>query len=87
MEVINIKIQELAIKKYGTDFSNHRQKIFYNEVAQDKKYVKMFNKMVKKYFNENMNVYYKPREHDRITGNWIIKNLYIKIEPVEIKYS
>ena len=30
--------------------------------------------------------YYTPREYDRITSNWIIKNLYIKIEPVEIKY-
>jgi lipopolysaccharide transport system ATP-binding protein len=42
---------------------------------------------LKKYFNEFMTIYYKPREYDRSTGNWIIKNLYIKIEPVEIKYS
>ena len=87
MELINMKIQEKAIEKYGTDFSNHRQKIFYSEVAQDKLYIKMFNRLIKKYFNEHMTIYYKPREYDKITGNWIIKNLYIKIEPVEIKYS
>jgi hypothetical protein len=87
MEEINIKIQDMAIEKYGTDYSNHRQKIFYENVAQDRTYIKIFNKMVKKYFNDKMIVSYKPREHDRTTGKWIIKNLYIKIEPIQIKYS
>ena len=43
-------------------------------------YIKMYNKMVKTYFNENMVVSYKPRKYDKKTNKWIIKNLYIKIE-------
>ena len=87
MEKINYTIQEKSILKYGTDFSNHRQKIFYDSVAQDKTYIKMYNKMVKKFFNPNMIIFYKPREYDRKINKWIIKNLYIKVEPVQIEYS
>jgi hypothetical protein len=85
MEIINIKINELAIKEYGIDYSNHRQKIFYEKVAQNTKYIKMFNRMVKKYFHKHMSIQYKPREYDRNSGKWIIKNLYIKISPVLLK--
>ena len=85
MELLNLKINELAIKEYGVDYSNNRQKIFYEKVVQDKKYIKMFNKMVKKYFHKDMSIQYKPREYDRISGKWIIKNLYIKISPVLLK--
>lgn len=86
MESINLKINEHAINKYGTDFSNHRQKLFYEKVAQDTKYIKAYSKMVKKYFNEHIIIQYKPREYDRLSNKWIIKNLYIKISPIIIKY-
>jgi hypothetical protein len=87
LEKLNLDIQDKAIEKYGTDFSNHRQKIYYETVCQDLTYIKMFNKIVKKYFNSNMSIFYKPREYDRGTGKWIIKNLSIKIEPIQIEYS
>ena len=87
MEEINFKIQDLAIKVYGSDFSNHRQQIYYEKVCNDLKYIKYFNKMVQQYFHPQMIVLYKPREFDRKTNKWIIKTLYVKVEPVEIEFN
>jgi hypothetical protein len=80
MEDIHSEINMKAIEKHGSDYFNEKQEKFYKNVAQDKTYIKMYNKMVKTYFNENMVVSYKPRKYDKKTNKWIIKNLYIKIE-------
>jgi hypothetical protein len=86
MEILHTKIQALAIRRHGADYiSEARQKYFYEVVAQDRTYIKMFNKLVKKYFNENIVITYKAREYDVLTDKWIMKNMYVKVEPVEIK--
>lgn len=84
LENLHIKIQDKAIAKYGDDFLNSKQKLYYETVCQDKKYIKMFNKIVKKYFHKNMQILYKPRKFDNKTNKWIINNLYIKVRPVEL---
>ena len=88
LEELNLKIQKMAIDKYGRDFNGDEgQSKFYNEIAQDKKYIKLFNRIVRKYFDPNMEIYYKPRKYDTKTKKWVIKNLYVKIQPVEIKFN
>lgn len=87
MADIQFKIQDKAIAKYGKDFAHHRQDIFFKEVAQDTTYIEYFNKLVREYFHPEMQVLYKPREFDKKTGKWIIKNLSLKVNPVEITYK
>ena len=86
LESLNLDIQRYAIKKYGDNFKNNEQ-LFYNSVCQDSKYIKLFNKIVKKHFNKNMQILFKPRTFDKNTNKWIIKNLYIKVAPIEINYE
>lgn len=85
MEEINLKINRIAIDTYGSDYSNHKQKIYYEKVVQDKKFIKMFNKMAKKYFNPDIEIIYKPRKFDNLTNKWVINKLYIKVNPITIK--
>jgi len=88
LEKLNLKIQDLAIKKYGSTFKGPKgQEKYYNYVCQDKTFIKIFNKIVRKYFNKKMQILYKPRTYDSKTNQWIIKNLYIKVAPVEINYE
>ena len=64
MEMLHTKIQNIALVKHGADYISADRQTYYHEVvAQDRKYIKMFNKMIKKYFNKNIIVTYKPREH------------------------
>ena len=85
MERLHSKIQHFALTKHGSDYvSVTRQTYYYEVVAQDTTYIKMFNKLVKKYFNANLLVTYKPREYDELTNKWIMKNLYVKVSPIEM---
>lgn len=85
MEKLHSKIQNKAIEKYGDIYeSADKQQFFYEKVCNDRKYIKMYNKLIKKYFNENIIITYKPREYDEETNKWIIKNLYIHVSPIEI---
>lgn len=80
MEILHTKLQNMAIKKHGSDFiSENRQNYFYEIVSQDKKYIKLFNKIIQKYFNNKIIITYKPREYDELTKKWIIKNLYMPL--------
>ncbi len=88
LEKLNLKIQSKAIDKYGDDFAGDSgQSKYYNDVVQDKKYIKLFNRIVKKYFNPHMEVIYKPRKYDTKTKKWLFKKLLISVEPVEINYT
>lgn len=78
MENIQTTIQNEAIQKYGIDYSNHRQKIYYETVIQDETYINKYKKMVKKYFNNNIIIKYKARQYNKQMGKWIIDKLYIK---------
>jgi hypothetical protein len=88
LDRLNLKIQKLAIEEHGTDFKGLKgQQKYYHNVCQDKKYIKMFNKIVTQYFNQDMQIVYKPRKYDHKTNRWSIANLYVKVNPVEINYQ
>jgi len=81
LERLQLLIQKKAIQKYGKYFDGEKgQSKYYNEVISDKKYIKLFNRIVKKYYNKNMQILYFPRQYDSKTNKWIIKHLYIKIK-------
>lgn len=79
------KIQKEAINEYGYEFDNNT---FYGKIGNDMTYFKMMNKMIKKYWNDQILVYYRPRKYDRNTKIWYIPSFYIPvavIEPVDKK--
>ena len=75
LETKLFEIQDEAIEKYGRDIKG----IFYGKVAQDKSFIKKFNKYLKNY---NIKILYKPRIKDKL-NNWIIDNLNIVVNPIE----
>jgi hypothetical protein len=76
IEKENIIIQEKAILKYGTNFTDE---YFYNIIAQNNKYLKMFNLIINKYLNNQLKIIIKHRSKDNLTNKWIIKQLYLPI--------
>lgn len=77
-----IKIQEVAIKKYGKKISEND---FYKKVANDFTYIKMFNKMLKRFWNDTIFVNYKPRKYDATAKQWYIPGFYIPVSVIEPK--
>ncbi len=71
-------IQDKAIKKYGTRFSNN---VFYSTIAQNKSYIDELNKLVNKH---EFHIDYYPRIKDS-KGNWIIDTIYLPVYSVEPK--
>lgn len=71
------KIQFEAIEKYKIKFTSS---YYYEYIIQDKKYIKKFNILLNKFFNNQIKIIYKQRKYDKLTDNWIIKNLYIPIK-------
>jgi len=76
MEEENNNIQEKALSKYGDNFT---EEFFYGTVSQDNSYLKMFNAMVNKYLGNQLKIIIKNRSKDKLTGKWILKNLYLPI--------
>lgn len=72
----NNKIQEKAIEQYGDNFDSN---FFYNNIISNKAYIKLFNEMVDKYLNGQVKIVYKHRTLDKLSGNWILKKLYLPI--------
>lgn len=70
-------IQDLAIQKYGIEFSNN---LFFSKIAQNKIYIKKLNKILNKF---NINIDYKPRK--KINNRWVIGDITLKISPIEPK--
>jgi len=75
------KIQNEAIMKYGTKFTN---KTFFNKIAKDKKYINKFNQIIKKYLNNQIVIKFINRIYDKIIDQWIIKSLYLRLRSVEL---
>jgi len=73
-------IQTEAIHQYGDNFEKNSK--FYTDVMIDFKYVNDFNKMLKKYLDNQVYVEYIPRIKDG-SGNYIIDKLIIKLKPIE----
>lgn len=72
---INI-IQQKSIEKYGTNFSSN---YFYNTIALDTTFLKMYNHIIKKYINNNLKIVIKHRIKHPKTGLWIINQLNLPI--------
>lgn len=76
IENYNTNIQIEAINKYGIDFTDT---YFYTNIAKDATYLKMYNKIINKYLNNQIKIIIKNREKDLLTNSWLIKSLYLKI--------
>ena len=76
MEEENNSIQEKALLKYGDTFD---EDFYYSKVATDDDFLKMFNSMVNKYLDDQLKIIIKHRSKEKMTGKWILKNLYLPI--------
>ena len=72
----SLQIQELAIKKYSDSFS---EDFFYETIAQDTTFIRLFNKKINKLLNNQIKIIVKHRSKDLLTNKWIIKQLYLPI--------
>lgn len=66
------KIQDSALKMYGTNFSTYQ---FYSQIAQDISHVSQLNKILEKF---ELYIDFFPRRRDT-NGKWIIDNIYLPI--------
>jgi hypothetical protein len=69
-------IQEDAIEKYGTEFTNN---YFYSKIAHDNSFIDRYNKLLNKY---NIHIDYFPRIKDK-KNNWYIDSIYLPIMVTE----
>lgn len=69
-------VQRAAIKKYGTDI---KITMFYNEVAQNKKYINDVNKVLNIY---GLAIDYVPRV--KIGEKWILDTVALPVSPIEL---
>jgi len=76
MEEGNIAIQEKALTKYGTEFT---EEFYYSEIALDDEFIKMFDQMVNKYLNNQLKITIKHRTKDKLTNKWIVNQLLLPI--------
>lgn len=70
------KIQDMAISKYGFKFT---EDFFYKVIAQDTKYIKIFNKLLQKY---NVEIDYHPRI--KVNNKWILNELSVRVSAIEV---
>ena len=70
------QIQELALKQFTSKFT---EEFYYTNIASDNKYLKIFNKMIKKYLGNQLHITIKHRIKDKLMNKWIIKVLYLPI--------
>ena len=70
------KIQDKAIKKYGTKFT---EEYFYNTISMDDVFIKMFNDKLNKYLNNQIKIILRHRSKDKLTNKWIIKDIFLPI--------
>lgn len=76
METDNNLIQEKALLKYGDVFDEN---FYYSNISTDTSFLKMFNSMVNKYLDNQLKIIIKNRHKDKLTGKWILKNLYLPV--------
>jgi hypothetical protein len=76
LSVESMQIQELAIKQFGSNFT---EEFYYTNIASNNKYLKMFNKLINKYLENQLNIIIKHRIKDKLINKWIIKELYLPI--------
>lgn len=72
-----IKIQDLAIDKYGTNISKNK---FYSKVAQDTEFIKQFNETLNLF---DIKIDFYPRK--LFKGQWLIQDVYLPVFPIQKK--
>jgi len=75
-------IQHEAINKYGIDFEKNQK--FFTDVINDFKFINDFNKLLKKYLDDQIYVEYVPRKKDQ-SNNYTVDKLIIELKPIELK--
>jgi len=78
----SFEIQREAINKFGKDFEHNKK--FYTDVINDFKFINDFNKLLKKYLDDQVYVEYIPRKKDEL-NNYTIDKLIIELKPIELK--
>jgi len=73
------EIQQEAINIYGNEFKDNDK--FY-KIITDFKYINDFNKLLKKYLDDQIFIEYIPRKKDE-DNNYIIDKLVIELKPIE----
>lgn len=76
LESVSDIIQEKALQKYGATFSTD---YFYETIAKDTTFLKMYNKALGKYLGKQIKIVIKHRIKDIITEKWIIKQLNLPV--------
>ena len=69
-------LQDMALKEYGSDFT---EDFFYEKISLNHSYLKLFNNILNKYLNNQIKVIIKNRTKDILTNKWILKKLYLPI--------
>jgi hypothetical protein len=72
------RLQNEAIKKYGSQFTTYQ---FNSKISQDLYFIKELSSVLNKY---NLQIDYYPREKDP-SGKWIIETVYLPIFVIEPK--
>jgi len=75
-------IQHEAINKYGIDFEKNQK--FFTDVINDFKFINDFNKLLKKYLDDQIYVEYIPRKKNQ-SNNYTVDKLIIELKPIELK--
>lgn len=70
------KVQDDALKKYGTQFTTYE---FYSKISQDRHYIDMINKQLNKY--ELHIDFYSRLKDDK--GKWVIDTIYLPVYVIE----
>lgn len=68
-------IQNEAILKYDKKFN---EQFFYKHIAQNKKYIKLYNNHLKTIFKGQILIKFYPRKYDKQIKKWLLPNLYLK---------
>jgi len=83
-----LKIQKLAIEKYNLKKSDSKQldlKLFYEDIAQNNEFLKMFNNLITDKWGLQIKIYLKPRKYNEKLKKWVINSLLLPVSAYELK--
>lgn len=75
-----LEIQDIAINEYGI---NINADLYYKKIIQNKKYIKMYNEMINKYFSDKIKIKYIARKYDEKIKKWYLPSFYISLNIIE----
>lgn len=75
-----LEIQDIAINEYGVNFN---EEIYYKKIIQNKKYIKMYNEMINKFFSNKIKIKYIVRKYDDKIKKWYLPSFYISLNIIE----